>query len=269
MNVFQALALGIVQGLTEFLPISSSGHLIIFPQIFNWEQQPLFFDTTLHLGTALAVIVYFFKDLKKLTLSLISCLSKNQLNLKNYDHDGLTAISLLLGTIPAAVIGFLFEDIFETVFRDTVSVIEFLLLGSMLMVIAEIQYKRVKKAEYLSLGKGIIIGFFQCLALFPGFSRSGSTISGGMITGMNRETAARFSFLMSVPIILGAGIYQLIGNVSDFTIGNLGMILIGFLSSFLSGIVAFRILMSILKSRSLYPFIFYRVALAVLLIILL
>src|SRR3989304_1512454 len=204
MNLIHAIILGSVQGLTEFLPISSSGHLIVFPHVFGWIQQPLAFDTTLHLGTAVALVVYFFKDLLKIISGFVRDVWNFEDEFSKFSHDGKLGLYILLGSVPAGVIGFLFNDKIESVFRTVEYVVLFLILGSALMLFAGRLWKweKKKKVGYL---ESLVIGLFQSLALLPGISRSGSTISGGMLFGLNREEAAKFSFLLSIPLIVIAG----------------------------------------------------------------
>ncbi|MFC1621973.1 undecaprenyl-diphosphatase UppP [Patescibacteria group bacterium] len=243
MSVLQAITLGVIQGLTEFLPVSSSGHLIILPQVFGWESQPLVFDLVLHLGTALALVGYFFRDL---------------INFKK-----LWPI-LLVGSIPAGIIGFLFGDFFEMYFRGTLTVAIFLILGSIFMFLAE-KFAKSKDAN-LGYKKSLFIGLFQALALFPGMSRSGSTISGGMFLGLSREAAARFSFLLSVPIVIAASAFKVYESLSISSLTFDISLFAGFLSSFLIGLLAIKFLMNFVKKHSLFWFVGYRLLLALLLL---
>ncbi|OGC47321.1 undecaprenyl-diphosphatase UppP [candidate division WWE3 bacterium RIFCSPHIGHO2_01_FULL_42_13] len=249
MNIWHALILGIVQGLTEFLPISSSGHLIIFPSVFGWGIQPLAFDTTLHLGTALALVVYFWKDLLNILMK-----------------DRKLGFLILAGSVPAAVVGLLLENTVETVFRDVSYVILFLLAGSLLMFIAE-KLGRWRQNKEVTMKSSILIGVFQSLALLPGISRSGSTISGGMLFGLNREKAARFSFLLSMPIVVAAGFFKVVDSVSVLNAVPLAFLIAGFLSSFVVGMLAIRFMLNFLQTKSLNVFIIYRVLLSISLLI--
>jgi undecaprenyl-diphosphatase len=261
MSFFQALILGIVQGLTEFLPISSSGHLVILPELFGWEGHSLVFDTTLHLGTALALIVYFWKDLVEISQGFLGDFFKKGLNYKAYSEKGFFCAKILVGSIPAGVIGFLFEDFFEIYFREVRTVAGFLLVGSVLMFLAEKLGNR--KKEKVSLAGSFVVGLFQSLALFPGVSRSGATISGGMFFGLKREEAARFSFLLSVPIVVVAGLYKVLTSFYLVS-GSFAVLFVGFLTSFVIGMVAIRFLLGFLGNNSLKPFIVYRVLMVVL-----
>ncbi len=268
MNLFYAFILGLVQGLTEFLPISSSGHLVLFSKIPWWPSQPLVFDTTLHLATAFTLIVYFHKDISRMVHCLYKDTANKNLSFSKLQEDSKLAVLLLLASIPAGLLGFLFEDKFETRFRTIESVMVFLILGSVLMFLSQRLGKKQKKIHELSTTPAIAIGLFQALALMPGFSRSGATISGGLIYGLQQVDAAKFSFLMSIPIVLLAGTYKLL--TTDWNSVNIGIvpILIGFTTSFLTGLLVVHFLLNYLKKYNLNVFIFYRIFLVVFLLLL-
>ncbi len=252
MTVLHALILGAVQGLTEFLPISSSGHLVMVPSLLGWDVQSLAFDTVLHLATACALIIYFFKDLLKII------------------RDRKLTFLVLVGSIPAGVLGFLLEKTIEETFRSVSSVGVFLLAGTLLMLLAEHMSKKtwhvdkIDSIEKIDIKTGFLVGIFQSLALFSGVSRSGSTISGGMLLNLTRDTAARFSFVLSIPIVLGAGVFKLIESYSVLTIDI--VLISGFLSSFLVGMFAINFLINYLKNNSLKVFIVYRLVLVIILL---
>ncbi len=268
MSLFQALILGIVQGITEFLPISSSGHLIIFPEFFGWDEQPLVFDTTLHLATASALIVFFRKDIVSIISSFIKDFFKRGFGFRKYSSEGEMGIKIIVGTIPVGLVGFLAGDYIEEKIRNIVMVAVFLILGSVLMYLAE---KRLKKRlivkDDISISKSFKVGLFQVLSLLPGVSRSGSTISGGMIYGLSRKEAARFSFLLSIPAVAAAGFLQLISSFDYFNMADLAPMVVGFLSSFVAGILSIRFMLGFVKNYNLFPFIIYRVFLAIFLLI--
>src|SRR4030043_2013783 len=205
MTLLQSIILGIIQGLTEFLPISSSAHLVITPYILNWQipaQEAFIFDILVQLGTLLAVIVYFRKDLYRIIIGVINGLIHKHPFLEPSSRLGWM---LVLATIPAVVAGVLFKDPVERAFGSPV-VTGLLLFGTAaLLVIAELVGKRTRQIETTSWMDALIIGLFQVISLLPGISRSGSTITGGMIRNLERPSAARFSFLMSVPVMIGAG----------------------------------------------------------------
>ena len=269
MSIFQSLFMGFIQGITEFLPISSSGHLVIIPRIFGWEEQSLFFDTTLHLATGLALVVSFWKDIVSIFKSFIKDVFKNKNSLNHYSSESLLGIKIIVACIPVGLIGYFFGDIIENNFRNILFVSIFLIFGSVLMFIAE---RRIKKTmivkDEISIGKSFNVGLFQIFSLLPGVSRSGSTISGGMIFGLSREEATRFSFLLSIPVVLLAGVLKLVTSISDFSYTDFSPILFGFLSSFVVGIFAIKFMLRFVRTNKLYPFIIYRMSLAVLLLIL-
>lgn len=265
MTIFQALILGITQGLTEFLPVSSSAHLVDLPQLLGWAAQPLVFDTTLHLGTAAALILFFWQDLFKYYLALLKDMLAHRFIFGKYSRESRFAFYLLISTIPATIIGLLFNEFIETYFRGLISTAVTLIFGSVLMIVAEKYFAKNSTGDILqkmTVKKSLIIGSFQTLALFPGVSRSGSTISSGMYMGLSREEAARFSFLASVPIVLEAGIYQLIKSPDQILGANLITVLVGFVASFLVGLLVIRFLLKFLRSKSLNVFIAYRLVLA-------
>lgn len=269
MTIIQSIVLGIIQGLTEFLPVSSSGHLVVFPLLFGWREQPLAFDTTLHLGTSLALIVYFFKDLKKIVTGLFKDVAKHKEKVESYSLDSTLGIYLIAGTVPAAIVGLLFGDFIENTFRSVFWVSMTLILGSALIYLAEKYYKSnlPEVDNNLSTQKSFKIGWFQCLALLPGISRSGSTISGGLFQGLDREGATRFSFLLSLPVILLAGLFQIPHSLSSLeTIGTVNLIT-GFLTSAGTGYFAVRFLLGFVKKHDLKPFIIYRLVLAAVLLV--
>ena len=257
MTYLQSASLGIVQGITEFLPISSSGHLILFREFLGVNtENGLAFDAILQLGTMIAVYLFFWKDILRLIQSLLTP-SRVQ------PEDRMLRNAILIGTIPALIAGLLLQKWMETTFRSAAIVATMLVAGSLLMWVAE---RRAKKTLLqTSVSNGFRIGLFQCLALIPGVSRSGSTISGGLLTGLTRESATRFSFLLSIPIITGSGLLKLVSVLRhpamDFTKLHL---LIGFLFSFFVGYLSIRWLMKYLSHHSLSVFIYYRLALATL-----
>lgn len=274
MPWYEALVLGIVQGLTEFIPVSSSGHLVVFPYIFNWENQPLVFDLVLHLGTVTALLFYFKKDILNIVLSILGSFGifgekEYPKTIPGTNLSGLNfAIYLFLGSLPAAILGYFLDNFIEDVFRGVFTVSILLFIGSILMFFAEMRYRRMESFKEPNIKRSIVIGFFQSLALFPGMSRSGSTLSGGMLMGLSREYAARFSFLMSMPIIAGAAVLKLItSSSSEISALGTSSILLGYFSSFIVGYFAISFLLKFLKNNSLYVFIMYRIVLSVILLI--
>lgn len=270
MHPFQALILGIIQGITEFLPISSSGHLIVVPKILGWQDQPLVFDTTMHLATALALLVCFWKDIVNITKMFFKdVLSSHKFSLKAYSSNGVLGLAILIGSIPVGVIGYLWGDKIENFGETLMWVAAALIFGSILMFIGERGFgKHLIVKDEVSAKKGLGVGLFQVLSLLPGVSRSGSTISGGMIFGLSRKDATRFSFLLSIPAVLVAGFFSLLKSYWLLFASGTTSLLIGFVSAFLIGVVAIKFLMRFVKTNTLYPFIVYRVLLALVLIFL-
>ena len=258
MTLFQAFILGIVQGLTEFLPISSSGHLVLVPFLFGWELNPeqVFpFDTLVQMGTLVAVIIYFWKDL----VSIVIAVFKGLAHRKPFGtQDARLGWLLVLATIPAGLAGLLLEDMVEAAFHSARATAFFLLVTAALLLIAEWLGKRSREMDSMTWKDALWIGLAQVLSLFPGVSRSGSTIAGGMTRDLKRSDAARFSFLMSVPIMLAAGgysVYKLLKmpGLADF----LPVMAVGFLTAGLVGYLSIRWLLGYLQNHSLKGFAIY------------
>jgi undecaprenyl-diphosphatase len=262
MTPFQAFILGIIQGLTEFLPISSSGHLVITPFLLGWNIPPeeaFIFDILVQVATLLAVIAYFWRELTNIgTGFLHGLLAGKPLETPS----SRLGWYLILATIPAGVIGILFKDTFAQAFDSPLMAGLFLLITAGMLFTAERAGKRNRNIEQLSHKDALWIGFFQALAILPGISRSGSTITGGMLRNLDRATAAKFSFLMSIPIMLAAG---LIASIDLFSLPNFGTLLStyiwGFISSAIVGYLSIRWLLKYLLNHSLYGFAIYCVVL--------
>lgn len=268
MTFFESAILGLVQGLTEFIPVSSTGHLILAREILGLPiTGTISFDAILQLATALAVIGYFWKDILGLIIALFNLIFRKPVDQKYVR----LILPLIVGTIPAIIFGLLLEQYMDTFFRGTHVVAYALIAGAILFFFAE---KFAKKNSLvpvsnnnLGIKEGLYIGLFQCLALVPGFSRSGSTISGGLFMGLNREDAARFSFLLSIPIILGSGLKKLfdVYQAPDFTSFESSLFIACFFA-FVSGILAIHFLIKFLKNHSLNYFGVYRIILALVII---
>lgn len=261
LSIIDSIILGVVQGITEFLPISSSGHLIITREILGVSQEGgLAFDAILQLATACAVILYFRKDILDLVLNVFKGFkdsSKNKLTLY-----------LIIGTIPALVLGLLLNDFMETTFRSTSIVAMTLILGSFVMWFADHYFKKRKSEKPLTTISSFIVGLFQSLALLPGMSRSGMTISGGYFVGLSKEQAVRFSFLLSIPIIAGSGLLQLLHIIKNPALisGGFTTLLFGFISAFIFGWFAIDFLLKYLKTNTFKVFVIYRILLALVLL---
>lgn len=261
MDILYNIVLGIVQGITEFLPVSSTGHLIVVRDLFGLNGEfGLALDAVLHLATALAVLVYFRKDFWNLFKEAFSFVQGREVSHKNR----ILLVSLVLGTIPAVIVGLFLEEIMGTLFRNVNLVAYALIVGSGLLYFAD---RYAKQDKELSVKSGWKIGLFQVLALVPGMSRAGSTISGGLILGLSREEAARFTFLLSFPIIFGAGSKKALELSSD---GLLNFpILVSAISAFAVGMFSIHYLLKFLKTHNLKVFVVYRLVLAVVILLVL
>lgn len=262
MSWFDALVLGALQGITEFLPISSSGHLVIVEQFFKLDVNSLKgFDVSLHVGTLLAILVYFRNDVFGMLKSFFNIILGR---FSKEDPYARLILYLVIGTIPVVCIGFFGEDYIDEVFRNVFSVAITLVVVAVLFLFAEFVYKRINKGKITWL-KAFIIGLFQAVALIPGVSRSGSTIIAGLFQGVTRSEAARFSFLLGIPSILGAGLLTFINASENFSNVGFPSLLFGFVSSFLVGLLSISFLMRFLTSHTLSVFAFYRIFVAALL----
>lgn len=268
MDLFQALVLGLVQGLTEFLPISSSAHLIIVPWLFGWNNRALNslqFDVALHMGTLLAILVYFAQDWRRLITAFIGSVLERRIG---SDPDRRLVWYIVFATLPAFLVGVLAESQINEVFHDPsnlrggllVIAVMMIVMGALLLL-AERIGKHSTELKNITLGTALGIGVAQALALVPGVSRSGSTITTGLFLGLKREAAARFSFLLSTPIVLGVGLkklYDLLQGTETIPADQIGGFITGFLAAAISGFLCIFFLMRYLQRRSTAPFIWYR-----------
>ncbi|GAB4418392.1 MAG: undecaprenyl-diphosphatase UppP [Anaerolineae bacterium] len=256
MSIWQALVLGTLQGATEFLPVSSSGHLVLVPWWLNWSEPPLVFDVVVHLGTLVAVLVYFWRDWQALWRAGIHALRTRTAS----EPEARLLWLIAVGTVPAALAGIVLQSSFESILSDPPLAASFLLVTASVLVFSERASNSHRTLTDLRLPDALIIGTAQALAIFPGLSRSGSTIAAGLLRGMSRPAAARFSFLLATPIILGAGLKQgfdlLVGgdHISQSLIIPL---LIGFASSLVVGYLCVWGLLRLLQRQRLYGFAAY------------
>lgn len=258
MNFLDALILGILQGITEFLPISSSGHLVLGEAVLGLDVEALkSFDVAVHIGTLVAIILYFWKDFVGLIVGFLSLIRVVKPKPKHDEYHRLI-LFIVIGTVPAVLVGFLLGDAIDYWFRNTLYVGLFMIIVAELFIIAEGQLKKFKKETNLKLGHAIIIGCFQALALIPGVSRSGSTIAAGIFQGISREKAARFSFLLAMPAIFGAGLLTLVKEMraETFTVDIMPMT-VGFIASVAAGFASVYFLMKFLKNHTLKVFSVY------------
>ncbi|MEP7003971.1 MAG: undecaprenyl-diphosphate phosphatase [Chloroflexota bacterium] len=251
-----AVILGLVQGLTEFLPVSSTAHLILVSSVLKLDAEKfgLSFDVALHLGTALAVLLYFART----WIGLVADVLHGRWRLP---------LVIVVGTIPAAIAGVLLESAVSTTLRSMVFIVIGLLVGSAIFVAAERMSSRMRSLDRLTIGDALIIGAAQAVALLPGISRSGITISTGLFRGLERADATRFAFLLATPVILGAGLKTLLDarKLAGLT-AELDIVAIGFVVSFASGLAAVAFMVRYLRAHSLNVFVIYRVLLAIVII---
>lgn len=259
MNFLDALLLGILQGLTEFLPISSSGHLVLAKELLNINNVAnIEFEVFVHFGTFISVIIVFWKDIKLIFKALFGAL-KNPLKINNHYRESENfriIVFILIGTIPAGVIGIIYDKQIGVLFNDSKFVSVMLLVtGSILYLTKFAKPKEDKKVGFLP---SVFIGIAQALAILPGISRSGITISVGLFSGISRENAAKFSFLLSLPVILGATILKMVEVINNNTSLEQYLIyLAGTISAAVSGYVAIKIVMNVLKQKKFSWFSFY------------
>jgi undecaprenyl-diphosphatase len=258
MNLLEAFILGMVQGLGEFLPISSSGHLILAHWLFGTEQGSLGFDLALHWGTLLAVLVYFRNDVWLLIKGFWHSLWPSTRELKENIYQKLSWL-IIVASIPAAVIGILLEEYAETVFRNPVLVAINLAVFGFILFFVDKFGKKEKNLDRITWQNALVVGFSQALAIIPGISRSGSTMAAGLFAGFKRADAARFSFLMSIPIIFGAGLFK-IGDIgSDVSTAEL---IVGFTTSAVFGFLSIKYLLRYLAKHDFKVFAWYRFVIA-------
>ena len=260
MSVLEAIVLGIVQGLTEFLPISSTGHLRIVPAFAGWEDPGAAFTAIVQLGTTLAVLIYFREDLWRVARAWFQSLHDPSVR---GTVDARLGWYLIIATIPISIFGFAFDDQIETGARDLYLIGTVLIVFAFVMLAAERVGRRERGDDDIGLRDAIAIGVAQAMALCPGVSRSGATISAGLFLGMKRETAARFSFLLSTPAIVLAALYSMRGVVTgdETTDAGIGPILISVFFAFVVGYASIAWLLRFLTSHGLGVFVGYRVVL--------
>lgn len=263
-DLIKAAILGIVQGLTEFLPVSSTGHLVLVEDLLGVDQDTygLSFDAALHMGTLLALLAFFGMTWVRLIIGGLKTLQTRSFA----DPEGRLAWLIVLGTVPAGVLGFAFESAIEDVFRNDWLIATTLILFSGVFLIAEAIGKRTRAMDDMGWRDALIIGFAQSLALVPGVSRSGATICAGLVRDIRRPDAATFAFMLSAPIIAGAGLKQMVTVVRDFADGTRGrddaaFFVTGMLCAAIVGYLSIAFLMRFLKTNTLRPFVYYRVGL--------
>jgi undecaprenyl-diphosphatase len=265
MDILHAVIFGIIQGLTEFLPISSTGHLRIIPALLGWGDPGAAFTAVIQFGTLVAVLLYFRKDIA----SIVTAVMRGIVTRKFFhNRDAQMGWMIAAGTVPIVFFGLLLKHQIETTFRSLYIISASLVILAVVLMVAEAVTKRrsmrgekLKSLDDLSWKDVMIVGLWQCVALIPGSSRSGTTITGGLFTGMNRETAARFSFLLSLPSVLAAGVLELVKEREHLFSQEIGIVNV-LAATLVSGIVGYAsiaFLLNYLKNHSTYLFIIYRV----------
>jgi undecaprenyl-diphosphatase len=266
MTILEAIVLGITQGLTEFAPISSSGHLILVPWLFGWSivDAPSLnktFDVALHMGTLLGAVVYFRKDLGRYVVAWIGTVRRRAVE----TVDERLSWALVVGTVPGAVTGAVFEGVIEDTLGDPALIAVMLAVFGVVLYVVDLRAPVRRSIESVSVRDGLVLGIAQALALQPGVSRSGVTITVARLMAIDRESAARFSFLLSIPIIAGAGLYEGLDLVREgVPPGLIGAFVAGIVSSAISGFVVIAFLLSYLRRRDFLAFMVYRLAVAAL-----
>jgi undecaprenyl-diphosphatase len=259
MEWIDAIILGVVQGITEFLPVSSTGHLVL---VHDWlsldTTNALAFDAVLHFATTAAVIIYFWSDLWSLFQVALRKLGRLPVNQKEIT----LLYALIIGTVPAVIIGLLLEDIVNLYLREPVIVAGVLFSASLFFLFAEWKYYLNPPQGEITLKKGLLIGLFQSLALIPGMSRSGATIAGGMLLGLNRYQATRFSFLLAIPITMGVGIKMSLDLLKQGGAIDWMVIAVGAGIAFLTALIVIHFFLQFIRKYTLWPFVWYGIILA-------
>jgi len=253
MDILHAVILGLVQGVGEFLPISSSAHLVLVPWLLKWGYAGLTFDIALHFGTLFAVVIYFWKDWLHLLYRGF---------FKPKEPGGRLLWYLVLATIPGAVVGYMMEEFAEVFFRNPILIAGMLITMGVVLYVADGEGKKQIDLEHITLKNSILVGLSQALAIVPGVSRSGITMSIALWLGMTREAAARFSFLLSAPIILGAALVKVPRVIANPSMVDAGF-LIGMAVAGVAGLAAISFLLRYIQTRSFLPFVIYRFGLAI------
>ncbi|MBU1705634.1 undecaprenyl-diphosphatase UppP [Patescibacteria group bacterium] len=257
MTIFQAIILGLIQGLTEFLPVSSSGHLILIPEFFAWPLQSISFDAVIHLATLAAVIFVFRSEIAKISRGLVTFNKK--------DAWGNLGWMIIVSTIPVVIAGLLFQEQISTTLRRPEVVLASLLIWGIVLLIADslVKKKPENQVELTGWKRAILIGFAQAIALIPGTSRSGITITAGLFSGLSRQAAAKFAFLLGIPAIAAAGALAILDIVQQGMDLGTWPLVFGFLAAFLSGLAAIKLLLKITSSGRYRGFAVYRIILAI------
>ncbi len=257
MDLLRAAVLGVVQGLTEFLPVSSSGHLILVRAAFKWPDPGLAFDVGLHMGTMLALLLYFWRDWYTMGVAGLRDLSRHRLRVREYTPESRLLWLIALGSVPTAVIGLLFNDWFETNVREAWLVALTLAVVGTIMLVADRSTRGTRRILDVGLADALLIGLAQACALVPGVSRSGATMTMALFRDFGRSDAARFAFLLGTPAFVGAGILEA-ADLRSAMDGDFLELAVGFGTSLAVGVAVIHYLLRWLRTRTLVPFVVYR-----------
>lgn len=255
-QLIKAIVLGIIQGLTEFIPVSSSAHLRIVPALLGWQDMGAAFTAVIQLGTLIATFIYFRKDIAELTKGFFQSLKNKDLFI---NPESRIFLLLILGTIPISVFGLVFKKFIVGPARGLYVISASMIVLAIVLYIAEKVSKKQKDLKDITVGDGIAVGFAQVLALIPGVSRSGSTITAGLFRGLKREAAARYSFLLSIPAITLSGLYELYSNRAELLHSNMVMLVVATVVSGIVGYASIAFLINYLKKHNTMIFIVYRI----------
>jgi len=263
LSLFEAIVLGVVQGLTEFLPISSSGHLRIVPAMAGWEDPGAAFTAVIQLGTMAAVVLYFRTDLYNIARTWLASLRDPS---RRGERDARLGWYLILATVPISIIGLAFSDQIENGARDLYLIATMLIVFGIILLIAEKLSRRERDIETITGRDALIVGFAQALALIPGVSRSGATISAGLLLGFDRVAAARFSFLLSIPAVVLSGLFEMRHVIDGSAEGAVGVgpTVVATVLAFISGYISIAFLLRFLTTHTTNVFVAYRIGLGVL-----
>ncbi len=275
MNIFEAILLGIIQGLTEFLPISSTAHLTIAAKLMRVipamsDNEWTAFMAVIQLGTMLAVLIYFWKDVWEIIFEFLNQNLKQKVKYTDQSLNSKLGWLIIVGSIPVGIIGLSFKKIIEGALTKDLYIIAFSLIGlAIILAIAEKTAKLKKEMKDITKWDAFWVGVAQCFALIPGSSRSGTTITGGLFLGMNRETAARFSFLLSIPAVLASGLLELYESRKFLNPDMAIHLILSTIFAFIFGYLSIDLLLKFLRKNTTFVFIYYRIALGIIIIILL
>lgn len=263
MDLIQSIILGIIQGITEFLPISSTAHLVLVPWLLSWQDKGLPFNVALHIGSLFAIFAYFYQDWKRIIPEFLKSVSRGSFK---SNRDGILGLYIVIGTIPGVISGFVFESYAAGILRNPLSIAAALALFAVFLFIADRRTKSSKEIKDMDLTDCLYFGIAQAFAVIPGVSRSGVAVTGGLLRNFKRDEAARFSFLLAAPLITGAGVLE--SRHIPLETLTTAPFLLGILSSAVTAFFVIKFLLRFLQKQSYTAFVVYRIALAGLIVIL-